>query len=80
MPLSNAEKQARHRARRPDLKPAPCDIDTVDRQLGILRIGATCEEQAHRWRLYQAQALIRMAAEDPAIAKVLRGGRTRNRS
>jgi hypothetical protein len=60
MSLTNPEKQARHRARRRGIIPERCDIDQVDAQHGRLPRGASVEQQAERYRLYQAQALIRL--------------------
>jgi hypothetical protein len=60
MPLSNSEKQARHRARRRGIVPEQCDIDKIDAQHGRLPRGASVEQQAERYCLYQAQALIRL--------------------
>jgi hypothetical protein len=60
MALSNAEKQARHRVARKGIAPEQCDIDQVDAQYGALPRGASVEDQAKRWRDYQAQALIRL--------------------
>jgi len=60
MPLSNAEKQARYRARRRGIVPEERDIRLVDQQYGRLPENASDKRHAERYRLYQAQALIRL--------------------
>jgi hypothetical protein len=61
MPLSNAEKQRRYRKRRAGgVTPTRDDIARVEARYGPLHPKAPLEEQAHRYRLWQAQALIRM--------------------
>lgn len=64
MPLTNAEKQARHRQRRRGIVPEQCDSEAVDAEYGPLRPDASIAEQAERYWLYQAQALIRLYAND----------------
>ena len=80
MALSNAEKQARHRTIRSSVLPAPRDIEQVEREHGRLPHDATIEQQAYRWRLCVAEALRRMAHEDPVLDRVLRRGKRRRRS
>ena len=70
MAFSNAQKQARHRARR-TITPEQQDIDEVDREYGPLPAASTLELQTHRWRLYVAQALVRMARQDSALERTL---------
>jgi hypothetical protein len=73
-PLTNAEKQARHRARRKGIVPERPDIAAVEAEYGPLPPNASSEEQADRYRLYQAQALIRLYASDklsPPLARAL---------
>ena len=60
MPLTNREKQARHRARRRGITPEQSDIDKVDAKYGRLPPHASVAQQADRYRLYQAQAVIRL--------------------
>jgi hypothetical protein len=71
MALTNAEKQARHRARHPAITPEREDVDIVEREYGALPETATLKEQGDRWQLYQVQALIRMAQDNPAIAGLI---------
>jgi hypothetical protein len=78
--LTNAEKQARYRARRGGITPEPRDIEQVDRAQGPLPTGASLEQQAHRYRLYVAQALTRIAQEDPALDAILRRRKPHRRS
>jgi hypothetical protein len=59
--LTNPQKQARHRARRRGIIPEWCDIERVDAQRGRLYRDASVEQQAERYRLYQARALIRFS-------------------
>jgi hypothetical protein len=77
---SNTEKQARLRAIRGSVLPKPSDIERVERQYGRLPRGATIEQRAYRWRLCVAEALRRLAYEDPVLDKVLRRRRRRQRS
>jgi hypothetical protein len=60
MAFTNAEKQARHRARHRGIVPEQADIEVVEAAYGRLLLGAPVEQQAERYRLYQAQALIRL--------------------
>ena len=60
MALTPSQKQARHRARRRGIVPEQCDIDKVEAKYGRLPHQAPLAEQAERYRLYQAQALIRL--------------------
>jgi hypothetical protein len=57
--MKGSEKQARYRVRHKGIAPERCDIDAVEQKYGPLPKTATLEEQAERYRLCQAQTLIR---------------------
>jgi hypothetical protein len=78
--LSNAEKQARHRTIRSSVLPELRDIEQVEREYGRLPHDATIEQQAYRWRLCVAEALRRLAYDDPVLDRVLGRRRPRGRS
>jgi hypothetical protein len=77
--ISNYEKQVRHKVIRSSVAPEPQDIERIEREYGPLPYRTTLEQRAYRWRLCVAEALRRMAYDDPVLDRILRRRRPRRR-
>jgi hypothetical protein len=70
--LTDTDDEIRHSDEGGGITPEQCDIDRVDKQHGRLPRDATAEQQAERYRLYQAQALIRIIMAGTPLNDVMR--------